>query len=244
MLGAVFHYDTCILARRWSGRKPPTVVESLRFLKQFVRDPGTVGSITPSSRHLALELAAPFSKRRAPARVLEVGAGTGAVTRHLADMLGPADTLDICEIDPALAGYLEDKLIAGGPLKHHHADGRVRMLTMPIQQIDPTQSYDYIISGLPLTAFEPGDVKQILGIIQSVLSPGGVFSYFEYSGIRAVMSTFCPGATGRRVRAVSAILTRQIRSFQVRRKTVIRNIPPAVVRHWQFTTAPSQTAAA
>ena len=216
--------------------------QTLTFFRQYLTSPGVVGAVTPSSRYLAAALAAPFARRREPARVLEVGAGTGSVTRALARHFGPADRLDVCEIEPTLADVLESGVLRSGVLGAARREGRVRLIRGPVQEICAPDTYDFVVSSLPFNAFGRADVQQILTVIERNLKPGGVFSYFEYIGVRLVRSSFPLDLRRRRFREVSAFLKQQIKSHQVARKTVWLNIPPAHARHWRFD-APQEQAA-
>lgn len=210
------------------------LAEPLRFFKRYVASPKQVGALLPSSRWLAGALTAPFARRTGPARVLEVGAGTGPVTRRLGKLLGPEDRLDICEIDDKFVRILERTLLDNGPLADAWVEGRVHLLHCPVQDIDAPESYDYIVSGLPLNAFTSSEVEVILDAIQRNLKPGGIFSYFEYVGARLLLRVSPDGRARRRVRAVSSMLERRIRRHEVAHRTVWANVPPAHARHWQF----------
>ncbi len=211
-----------------------TVTESMTFLKRFFANPTRIGAVAPSSRFLAQALAGPFSRRTQPATVLELGAGTGAVTRHIAALLASDDRLDICEADPSLAALLEADVLANGPLAALHDAGHVRLFADYIQRVEGLGRYDFVISGLPLTAFALEDVRAILDLVKRVTKPGGTFSYFEYMGIRPVFATVKMGRRGRLFRTLSAYLDDQIRTHQVDRQSVWLNVPPAFARHLQF----------
>ena len=211
-----------------------SLIESWHFLRRLVVAPQQVGAVLPSSRWLVAALTSPFAARTAPARVLEVGAGTGPVTRRLARLLGRQDRLDICEIDLKFIRLIEQTLLIGGPLAAARAQGRVGLLHCPVQEIDAEDRYDFVISSLPLNSLDTGDVEMILDAIQRSLKPGGIFSYFEYVGARRLLSVSPNRRLRRRIRATSSVLDRRIRSHQVARRTVLANIPPAHARHWQF----------
>ncbi len=200
-----------------------------------------VGAVAPSSSALAAALCEPYARCRHPARVLEVGAGTGAITRHLGTLLKPTDELDVCEIDPVFAGLLEREVLGGAPLAPAVAQGRVRLLCMPVQDIAAVGHYDFVVSGLPLTAFPLRAVHDVLTVIRHCLKPGGVFSYFEYVGLRRVVRTLALGEERRRIRYVSEYLNRQIRKYQFAERTVLPNVPPARARYLRFTAAPTMT---
>ncbi len=211
-----------------------SVRESIEFFRRFVNHPDQIGAIAPSSRHLARALLRPLSQRRSPVNILEIGAGTGAVTRHIAPLLGPEDRLDICEADKILADGLKRDLLDTGPLQEHSRAGRVRLFDRVIQDVNDLLEYDFIISGLPLTAFSLRDTRAILELVKKKAKPGCVFSYFEYIGIRGLMGLLRTGEKGKRFRYLSAYLTRQIQSYQVDRQSVMLNFPPAHARHLRF----------
>ncbi|MCH8966052.1 MAG: class I SAM-dependent methyltransferase [Planctomycetes bacterium] len=205
-----------------------------RFLRNYFNDRTCVGAVAPSSRLLAEALCTPFRRRAHPAKVLEVGAGTGAITRHLGSLLGDQDELDICELKSAFVDVLEQTVLTGPNLAPAVAEGRVRLLRAPIQDLQSEREYDFVISGLPLTAFELRDVKSVFKVIRRCLKPGGVFSYFEYVGLRRTSRTLTVGSQRKRIRYVSAYLSRRIRAHEFDRQTVLRNFPPAYARHLRF----------
>lgn len=190
--------------------------------------------MTPSSRALALALCEPFRESGRPATVLEIGAGTGAVTRHIGNLMGPSDHLDICEIQPSFVDILERDVLTRHQFLPAVSNGRVRLLRQPIQEINEEDRYDFIISGLPFTVFDVKDVEEIFGVVRRCLKPNGVFSYFEYMGFRRTSVMLSFGRKRSRLRAVSKYLTQNIRRHQFNRETVFTNIPPAHARHLRF----------
>jgi len=216
---------------------------SLTFIRRYLSAPATIGAIAPSSQRLARVLCGPFMARTGSARVLEVGAGTGAITRYLGQNLRANDELDVCELQPALAEILDRDVLSVEPLATARAEGRARLIRGRVEEIDAPGRYDFIICGLPFTAFAAPDVRRILGVIQKNLKAGGVFSYFEYRGVRRLACTFLRGRGGLRVRRVSRLMDREIAEHEIDRRTVWRNLPPAWGRHWVFRDAPGEGAA-
>jgi phospholipid N-methyltransferase len=211
-----------------------SLAQSLRFFKRYLNDPRTVGAIAPSSPGLSRALCGPFRARRTPARVLEVGAGTGSVTRQIARFFGPEDRLDVCEINPVFGEILEREVLTRPGLREGVAEGRVRLLKQPVQALTQVEPYDYILSGLPFTSFELEDVEEIFDVIRRCLKPDGVFSYFEYVALRRASTALAVGKKRRRVRSVSSYMNETIRNHQFARRTVLRNLPPAHARHLRF----------
>ena len=205
-----------------------------RFLTSYLRKPNVVGAVAPSSQALAVALCEPCRRFGGPARILEVGAGTGAVTRHLGSLLGDEDQLDICEIHPDFADILEQDVLNGAGFVGGVAAGRVRLLRCPVQELRSENTYDFVISGLPLTAFELCDVQDVFTVVRRSLKPGGVFSYFEYVGLRKISWLLSMGRRRRRIRSVSAYLSRNIHEYQFGRTTVLQNLPPAHTRYLRF----------
>jgi phospholipid N-methyltransferase len=211
----------------------------IEFLQGYLKAPGTVGAVAPSSPRLAAALCRPYRKHRGPARVLEVGAGTGPVTRQLARLLKPGDHLDICEIDPGFVEILQRDVMTLPVLAGPVAEGRVRLLAGPVQEVAKPGEYDFVICGLPFTAFELATAESAMAAIRASLKPGGVLSYFEYIGLRWMSRTFTLGRGRRRIRSVSAFVGENIRRYQFDRNRVLSNFPPAYARHLRFDGPPN-----
>ena len=209
-----------------------------RFLTGYLRAPNTVGALAPSSRALAEALCAPFRRCAEPARVLEVGAGTGAITRHLGTLLGERDQLDICEIRADFVDILRRDVLTGGNFAPAVANGRVRLLQAAVQELACDDPYDFIISCLPFSSFELRDVQEIFEVVRRGLKPDGVFCYFEYIGFRTASRWLSFGRRRNRVRSVSAFLSKNIRDHQFSQRIVVRNFPPATARYLRFNGRP------
>lgn len=210
------------------------LTHTLRFFQRYLRNPRSVGAIAPSSPGLSLALCEPYRRCDRVVRLLEVGAGTGSVTRQLGRFLGPEDRLDICEINPVFGDILERDVLSHRNYRDAVVRGRVRLLRQPVQEIEPTEAYDYIVSGLPFTAFELDEVAEIFELVQRHLKPGGVFSYFEYVGLRRTSAALSWGKKRHRVRSVSSFLSQTIKAHEFDRTTVLTNFPPAHARHLRF----------
>lgn len=211
-----------------------SLLKRWQFLKGYLRAPHTVGAIAPSSRALASALCEPFRRHRGPARLLEIGAGTGPITRYLGSILGERDELDICEIKPEFVEILKRDVLSHGNFASALATRRVRLYGTAVQQLARENTYDFIISGLPFSAFGLHDVREVFDVVRRSLKPGGVFSYFEYVGMRKVSRVLAVGKERERIRKVSAFLSSNIHEHQFARRTVLRNLPPARARYLRF----------
>jgi phospholipid N-methyltransferase len=213
---------------------PQALEHSISFLRRWIAAPEATGAIAPSSRRLGHALAAPFAEAHRPAAVLEVGAGTGAVTRVLGELLKPQDTLDVCELQSELVDVLARDVLPAAPLAEAYRERRVRLLHGAIEEIPNLGAYDFVVCGLPFTGFPPDKVKGILSVIESVLKPGGVFSYFEYIALRRVRTAFTLGAKRQVARKTSATLDDLIARHQIGFRHVWTNLPPATARYCRF----------
>jgi len=220
---------------------PPPGVRALRaarghltFLRAFLLQPQLIGSAIPSSRRVARALLGPYTGRDRPARVLEVGAGTGAITRHIGLAMRDQDELSICEMQPSLASHVRRVVLAEPQFVTAVRDGRVTLEECAIQNYPLTAKFDYVISGLPFNSFTECEVRAILDVIRGALKPGGVFSYFEYVALRRLTRWVSIGRARQRVRGVSAVLEDHIARYQFSRQIVLGNLPPACTRHWRF----------
>lgn len=210
----------------------PRSAAGLAFLREATRTFRTTGAIAPSSRQLAERLAAPLapaSRLRRPTAVLEVGAGTGPVTRVLAGAVGPADRLDVVEINPRFVEILHGALRTDPAMSA--ASDRIRIIPESITEMRIDHSYDVIVSCLPFTNFEPDTVKAILDRYLSVLVPGGHLTFFGYLGTHATRSLLSSRKESARHREVNDLLHEFTRRYASRHSVVWRNIPPARVWH-------------
>ncbi|MHC5110900.1 MAG: hypothetical protein ACYTHJ_13605 [Planctomycetota bacterium] len=205
-----------------------------QFLKNYISAPTCVGAVSPSSQALAKALCLPYRTHGGPARILEVGAGTGPVTSYLSTILGTKDELHVCEIQDDFADILENKVITPRNFGTAIQEGRVKLLRMPVQDIECDHYYDFIISGLPLTAFELRLVRDVFNVYRRAIKPNGVVSYFEYMVLRRARSVMAFGRKGKRQKIHNAYLSRNIAKHQFERNLVWRNFPPAYARHLRF----------
>jgi phospholipid N-methyltransferase len=199
------------------------------FLRESRRHFRDTGALLPSSRFLARALAAPLGGSRPPCRVLEVGPGTGSVTRAILRRLQPGDQLDCVELNEQFVERLELCFKHDRRFIPHRS--QVRVIHSPVEELDGDGLYDFIVSGLPLNNFPVGLVREIFRAYSRLLKPGGVLSYFEYVLIRHLKTPFSSRRERRRLYRVGRLVGKYIRSYQVRRQPVLMNVPPAVVRH-------------
>ena len=178
-----------------------------RFLGALVKEPLSVGALAPSGRRLAGHMVADIAPG---SRVIELGAGTGALTRAILDRGVAARDLVVIERNEAFAGMLRKKfpavaVITGNALALSRHAGAL-----------PGPA-DFVVSGLPLLLFSPGRKLRLLSQVFSVLTEDGAFHQFTYGGR-------CP--------VERAVLRRLGLDATLLRFTPI-NVPPAFVYRLQ-----------
>jgi phospholipid N-methyltransferase len=197
------------------------------FVSEFFRSFHTTGAVLPSGRALARALAAPLDERSGPRKILEAGPGTGAVTEVLIRKLESGDELTLCEINPAFADRLEERLRTD-PVWREKREA-VRVLRADVREIARAGAFDLIVSGLPLNNFSPELVGELLDGFLEGLAPGGIHTFFEYRAIRRIRMRVGSSQGRRRMRAIEEAVMERLRSTEWERVSVMANIPPAWV---------------
>src|SRR5262245_55183806 len=152
--------------------------EYAQFFGEFRRNFHHTGAILPSGAFLAGALVRPLCGPRPLARILEVGPGTGSVTRAIARVMRLGDRLDAVEINARFADLLRLRIGRDPTFEPFRDD--IEVITAPVQDLLGESVYDFIISGLPLNNFTGADVRSIFRTFTRLLKPGGALTYFEY----------------------------------------------------------------
>ncbi|MBE3000984.1 methyltransferase domain-containing protein [Nocardiopsis sp. HNM0947] len=202
------------------------------FFSQALRTFKATGSVVPSSPALAHAMAEHVRERPVPGqplRILEVGAGTGAITRGLADAMIPGDTADLVESNPEFAAHLEELLTTDPDLARIEANSTVH--AKMVDEMGTDRTYDVITSGLPFANFAAEDVEGILDYYFSVLEPGGYLSFYGYLYTKEVKAVIARREDYLRQARTSWVVQDWIDRYGVRSDKVYANVPPAFVHH-------------
>lgn len=158
-----------------SGGLTHRIGEYAAFLGSVLRSPFRMGSVAPSSMALARTMARALGRY---ASVVELGPGTGRITRALLNGLPTGGHILAMEIDDALrrslAGRLEDPRLQ---LTGESAENLIKVLG--------ARKVPRIVSGLPFQSLGPEVSHRILDAIRQSLTPNGRFVAFQY-GRRAL----------------------------------------------------------
>jgi len=209
-----------------------TVSEYLTFFREFQNHGVSTGALTPSGRHLARALGEPLRERSRPARILEVGPGTGAVTRELVRDVGPEDQFDVVELNDRFVDILRRRFDSEPDFRQ--VANRTRILHQPVQEWKPANRYDFIVCGLPFNNFTVGLVKCIFRHFEDLLAPDGTLSFFEYAWVHEVKRRLTTIEDRRRIAQVRRVLQRYLNLYEFRQQLVYWNLPPAVVHYLRF----------
>ncbi|MFF2912503.1 class I SAM-dependent methyltransferase [Paenibacillus sp. NPDC057934] len=145
--------------------------ERLLFLYKFLQAPLSTGNIVPSSRRLAQALLAPIPWERVNT-LAELGAGTGAVTRHLPSAQQPMQVL-LFEKDQELRRSLKLRF----PDYRCYPDSSRLRLALHNGKLE---KLDCIVSGLPFWSMGGEKRTQLLSQISASLKDEGMFVVFSY----------------------------------------------------------------
>jgi phospholipid N-methyltransferase len=157
--------------------------ERIAFLQGFLRRPGQVASVVPSSRFLERRLVSLADVKRAQL-VVELGPGTGGTTRAILAAL-PADAKLLCiELDPDFARLLKRE---SDPRLIVH-EGSAEDLP-EILAAYGLAAPDVVISGIPFSVIPAAIGTRIVESIRAALAPGGWFVAYQVRGAVADRAT-------------------------------------------------------
>jgi len=182
------------------------------FFRQWLRAPLQTGAVLPSGSALVKALAGEVDPAD-PGVVVELGAGTGAVTKALLDRGVAPERLYVIERNPEFVALLRRRFPEARVL---HADATHLHDLLPQHGVEVVSQ---VVSGLPLRSL-PFEVERgVLRAAFRMLAPGRRFIQFTYGFTAPIHPEI-----KKRLGLVGHPVTR-----------VLLNIPPAVV--WSFTAA-------
>ncbi|CAN5810118.1 rRNA adenine N-6-methyltransferase family protein [soil metagenome] len=182
------------------------------FLRRWLRRPFATGAVMPSGRLLtqAMALTTRSAIAGRPGYVVELGAGTGEITKALMAAGIARERLVLVERDPEFANFLR-RHFSGPRIVEGDAARLPRLLAE--QGLSPVAA---VVSGLPLLSLPAEVVNGIVTGVFDALPRGGSLVQFTYGPKPPV-----PYALRERLHLQGA-----------RGRRIWRNVPPAVV--WTF----------
>ncbi len=191
------------------------MLQQLSFWKSLSNDFGRVGAVMPSSRYLGRAMAS-VASRVSTSGVLEVGAGTGAITDHLlrvGEAANDEGALDYDSIPASQLILVERCELMSDVLRKKYASACTKVLCMDVQSVDVERlpfRPDLIVSSVPFFSLPPADRESIMRKYIELLPVGGHVLQYTYN----LNVSFFKRFEGLKL---------------VSRRTVLRNVPPAQV---------------
>jgi phospholipid N-methyltransferase len=148
------------------------------LFREFLRYPFQVGAVLPSSASLAAVAARPVAVDGNPV-VVELGPGTGPITRAVQDRLGERGRHVAVEVNPRLAELLERRWPDVTVVR-----GNAVRLPELLGSLDLTA--DVVISSLPWASFGRELQERLLAATLDALADDGVFTAFAYVHARVL----------------------------------------------------------
>ena len=180
--------------------------ETELFFRQWLRSPRSMGAVIPSSQALGRAIARAVAWRPGQV-VVELGAGTGAISQALLNSGMPPEALMMVELDRPLFEYLRERFPA---VRVVNGDA-TRLVDILRQQ--GVEGVGTVISGIPMVNMTLDFQRAIVEQSFAVLDQGGGLLQYSYSPISPIPA---------KKLGIEAKLVR----------FVLRNLPPATV--WRY----------
>ena len=169
------------------------------FYKALFKNPRAIGSVTPSSPWLARGVASMVP--RSEGYILEIGAGTGAITQALLRRGIPRQQLIIIESSEILVEELKKKFSLIKIL-----EGDAKNLSALLG--DLSKNIDAIVSSLPLLVLPEETKNKIISEIEKILKPKNYYIQYTHGFFPSVFES-------------------KVRFKKVKSKNIWLNFPPA-----------------
>jgi phospholipid N-methyltransferase len=152
-------------------------MEISNFIKQYIKNPKTVGAVAPSSEKLAYRMVEDIDFLNASC-IVEYGPGTGVFTEKILNKKKDSTIFIAIEYNVDFYEILKDKFKdrTNFILINDSAENLKKYLDK--YNIDKV---DYIVSGLPFASLPDAMSKKILSITKEILKVKGEFITFQYT---------------------------------------------------------------
>ncbi len=176
------------------------------FFIHCIKNLKETGAVAPSSKFLARDLIEPLSaaigKSNSPFNILELGPGTGSLTREIVKLLRPDDHLDIVEVQEKFFEIITQKFCRSN----------TTVYLRDILQFQSDRRYKFIFSSLPYDIMPHNIIRQIWQKKLSLCAPEAYICYFKYVKFREFKSEY---------------EEQMVNKYKQNKKMVFRNLPPA-----------------
>jgi len=155
-------------------RFKPQPDQRLTFLNEFIRRPGLVGSVIPSSRFLERKIVSTAEVTRASS-VVELGPGTGGTTRAVLRALPTSSRILAIELSAQFTAVLRRH--PDPRLAVEHGSAADIRAALDRHQMEPP---DVVLSGIPFSTMPNRLGRRIIEEVWSSLAPGGRFVAYQF----------------------------------------------------------------
>jgi len=174
--------------------------DSGHFLMSLMSTPHLTGAVAPSGRALARAMAGAAGPPEGGI-VVELGPGTGPVTRALLDRGLDPRRLVMVEYNPQFCRLLEERF---APARVIQGDAYDLARTLAALDGEPVSAF---VSSLPLLTRPPHDRERLIGDAFALMGADGVFVQFTYGPLSPIPLEICEGRySAHRGRAIWANL--------------------------------------
>jgi phosphatidylethanolamine/phosphatidyl-N-methylethanolamine N-methyltransferase len=195
------------------GRRAPLLGDETAFLRSLLENPRLTGAVAPSGPHLARAMARAAASGR-DGLVIELGPGTGPVTKALVEQGVARERLVLVEYDPSFCRLLAQRFAPATVVRGDAYDLPSTLAAYAGRRIAA------IVSSLPLLNQPPQLRAKLIEDAFALMGPGGIFVQFTF-GLRSPIPR--EACVGRYAGHCSA--------------PIWRNLPPAHV--WSYRADPN-----
>jgi phosphatidylethanolamine/phosphatidyl-N-methylethanolamine N-methyltransferase len=162
----------------------PGLVDGARFFRSLIAAPRLTGAVAPSGRALARAMAAAIGLQP-QGLIVELGPGTGPVTRALIESGVKPERLVLIEYDPGFCGALRERFAAATIIEGDAYDlpgALAEFAGAPIAAV---------VSSLPLLNQPPHRREKLIGDAFSLMGAAGLFVQFTYGPLSPIPLKAC-----------------------------------------------------
>jgi phospholipid N-methyltransferase len=188
--------------------------ENIQFLQAFLKNPLKVGAVAPSSPDLAWQMLEGIVPEKDNI-IIELGVGTGAITKYVREILPNRDSYLGIELDSRLVSSINARYPEMNVVKGNACD------LSAIHETSGLGKASYILCCLPFVTLPEEVAGKVLSEIEKYMEQGCLFRAFQYAH-----GYYTPAAI--RLRK----FMRDRYGFSKRSKLVAKNVPPAYTLTW------------
>jgi phosphatidylethanolamine/phosphatidyl-N-methylethanolamine N-methyltransferase len=188
--------------------------ENIQFLQAFLKNPLKVGAVAPSSPDLAWQMLEGITPD-ADNIIIELGVGTGAITKYVREILPDSESYLGIELDGRLVSSINTRYPEMNVVKGNACD------LSAIYHMSGLGKASYILCCLPFVTLPEEVAAKVLAEIEKYMEQGCLFRAFQYAH-----GYYTPAAI--RLRK----FMRDRYGFSKRSKLVAKNVPPAYTLSW------------